>query len=209
VAGLIAFLVLIFVALKYYGAQQRVKKQTQLSWISGVNEKNVTRLSLEGKEAVAQLTLTGDAPHQQMVYRFTTHTGQVLSDSVPVENPGAVLLPNGFPLQNNDAFTLRYLPADPHVHRLDFAQPVRNTMEAYMARATVAEQQQHPQQTPEQSACVARMVLEMKGWTGLAFVINQGLSETQHPRYNQNAYLRLVRSPEMRNMIQHHCLIIK
>lgn len=209
VGGVIVFLAVVFWGLQQYAAQQRLKHRIGDGWSSQLNEKNVTRLSSEGRDTIVRLSSAGTGFPRRVAYRFTTADGRTFADTILMAGQDTLLLPNGFPLQNEDAFWVRYLPSDPRVHRLDFMHPVRATLEAYMARATVAEHTRHPEQTPEQSACVARMVMEMKGWPALAFVVNQGLSEDQHRRYNQNAYLRLMRSSEMQKIIQQQCWIAK
>jgi|GEM_PF-230212 len=205
IVGFLSFLGIVFIGLKAYGTQQRNKKMAVGSWMNGLNEKNMTRLSLEGKTTEAQLFLRSDSSGRYIQYRFSIKVGGPVSGSVPAKAQGPIILPNGFVLQDQDVFQLRYLPSDPQIHRIDFFQPARATMESYVARATLIEYQQHPEQTPEQCACLAKLMLEEKGWVALAHVLGQLLTKEESPRHNRETYLRLVREPQFNKALKEQC----
>jgi len=116
-----------------------------------------------------------------------------------------VLLPNGFPLRDHDAFELRYLPSDPQVHRLDFYHPTRATIASYLQVAAAAEIRYHPDQSPQRGQCLALLTAERLGWSKLADVIFQNQTPAQNERHNRDSYLRLIREPDFAKSLQQEC----
>lgn len=209
VVGFLALLGLLFVVLKQYGIQQEHKKMAIGAWLNGVDAKNATRLSLEGETTEAQLFLTKDTSGTQAArYRFITKQGATIYGNMPGKTKGPMVLPNGFILKDEDAFQVRYLPDNPYIYRIDFFQPAHATMEEYMASATLTEHQNHPNQTPEQCACLARLVLEEKGWPLLADVLGQQQTPQENPRHNRDTYLRLIRETEFNKALREKCWLI-
>ncbi len=204
VGGFVLALALVFAGLTWYGRQQRQKEMTKTSLFSKVSEENAYRLGAEGQTTAARLYVVFEGLQRKVFYGFTTAEGAQVSGKFAVADTGTVLLPNGFPLRDQDAFALRYLPADPQVHRLDFYQPTRSTIVSYVQLAAEAEQRTHPDQSPQHCQCVATLAGE-QGWEKLADLIFQQQSANQNERHNRDTYLRLVRDPAFAKTLQYKC----
>ena len=204
-AGFLGLLLLVFVGLQWYGSEQRKKKMSLNSLFSKLTEENARRLGQEGKTTEAQLLLVQEPQMRKVYYGFVTAEGIRVSGNFQVADTGQVVLPNGLPLADRDAFSARYLPADPQIHRLDFLQPTPNTILEYLRRAADAERRAHPDQSAERSQCVVQTAFGREGWQCLAHFIFQEKTKEQNMRYNRDSYLRLLRDPTLATWIQQDC----
>jgi hypothetical protein len=209
VVGVVAVIALAFFGLNTYGRQQRLKLMSKAAWMNGVTRQNIKQLSQEGKNIEVALRSAGAVPNRRLDYHFVTPEGQSVSGSMPIDKDSLYILPNGFPYEEGDIFEIRYLPSNAQVHRLDFFQPARATIEAYIRRATRTEGQWHPEQTPEQVACIVSSVIDARNWTVLADFICQQMPPEVNMQHHRDTYLRLIRSPEINRAIQEKCLIHK
>ena len=204
IGGFVLALAVVFAGLTWYGRQQRQKELTSTSLFNQASAENIRRLGMEGRTTTAQLYVIFEGLQRKVFYGFTTADSIQISGKFTVADTGAILLPNGFPLQDRDAFELRYLPADPQVHRLDFNQPGRSTIIKYLQLAAEAELRAHPGQSPQHCQCVA-MLTGQQGWGKLADLIFQHQSAAQNERHNQDTYLRLIRDPAFAKAVQQEC----
>ena len=202
--GFLLLLGVVFVGLTWYGRQQREKELSKTSFFSQVSEENARLLGAQGKTTNAQLFLVYEGLQRKVFYSFTMAGSAQVTGKFSVADTGAVLLPNGFPLHDRDAFQLRYLPSNPQVHRLDFYQPARSTIITYLQLAAAAEARAHPDQSPQHTQCVA-MLTGQQGWEKLAELIFQQQSAAQNARHNQDTYLRLMRDPAFAKTLQEEC----
>ena len=205
VGGFLIVLAFLFAGLTWYGRQQRQKEMTRTSLFSKLSEENARRLGMEGRTTTAELYVVFEGRQRKVIYGFTTADSTRISGKFAVADTGVILLHNGFPLRDRDAFELRYLPVDPEVHRLDFYHPTRPTMTAYLELATATEARSHPDQSPEHCQCLAMLAAERQGWDKLADLIFQNKTPRQNERHNRNTYLRLVRDPEFARLVQQEC----
>lgn len=205
IGGFVLVLALLFAGLSWFGRQQREKEMTRTSLFSKLSEENAQRLGAEGRTTTAQLYVVFEGRQRKVFYGFITADSAQISGKFTVADTGTIVLPNGFPLQDRHAFELRYLPADPQVHRLDFYQPTRPTMTAYLLLATAAEVRSHPDQSPQYCQCLAMLAAERQGWDKLADLIFQEQTPVQNERHNRDTYLRLIRDPEFARLVQQEC----
>ncbi len=205
IGGFVLVLALLFAGLTWFGRQQREKEMTRTSLFSKLSAENAQQLGAEGRTTTAQLYVVFEGRQRKVFYGFTTTDSAQISGKFAVADTGTILLPNGFPLQDRHTFELRYLPGDPQVHRLDFYQPTRSTMTAYLQLATAAEMRSHPDQSPQHCQCLAMLAAEHQGWAKLADLIFQDQTPVQNERHNQNTYLRLIRDPEFARLVQQEC----
>ncbi len=204
IGGFLLVLGIVFVGLTWFGRQQREKEMSKTSLFSQVSEENARLLAMQGKTTNAQLYLVYEGLERKVFYGFTTADSTQVSGKFSAPDTGIVLLPNGFPLRDRDAFQLRYLPANPQIHRLDFYQPARSTIITYLQMAAEAEARAHPGQSPQHTQCVA-MLTGQQGWEKLADLIFQQQSAAQNERHNQDTYLRLIRDPAFSKTLQEEC----
>ncbi|MCW5924581.1 MAG: hypothetical protein KIS77_19845 [Saprospiraceae bacterium] len=208
-----ALFLLGFVALvgaTVYGFRQldrwnKAERRSQTSLFSSLTEENVQRLASEGKTDTAQLFIVREAMQRKVFYGFTTNNSIRISGAFPVADTGQILLPNGFPLTDRDAFLVTYLPSDPRIHRLDFYQPTRATISTYLRMAGDAERNAHPDISDKRSICLALSAAELKGWPSLAHFIFQTKSSAENERHNRDSYLRLVRDIEYARAVKEEC----
>ena len=205
VAGFLLLLALVFAGLSWYGRQQRQKEMTSTSLFSQASEENAQRLSVEGKTTTAHLYVVFEGLQRKVFYGFTTADSARISGKFAVPDTGAIVLPNGFPLHDQDVFELRYLPADPQIHRLDFYRPGRPTMTTYLQLAAAVESSSHPDQSLKHCQCMAMLAAEHLGWDKLADLIFQNQTSAQNERHNRDSYLRLMRDPEFAKLVQQEC----
>lgn len=205
VGGLILVLTLAFLGIRWYGQKQREKSIASGSMVTDFSEKTMQRLAREGKTTDAILYLMEESLQRKVFYGFKTADSTAVSGKFQAPPEGIVLLPNGFPLRDGDSFHAVYLPATPQVHRLDFFQPTRKTVEAYLDRAIEAEQKNHPEATPARCACLAQLTLDQKGWFGLADILLQQQSPEENPRHNRDTYQRLIRDVAFEKAFRERC----
>ena len=203
--GVLLFVGLLFVGFNWYGRSHRSTTSASQSLTSGLTPDNERRLLLEGKSAIAQLLLVEEPAGRKVYYGFSAASGKQISGLFTVPDSGPVLLPNGFPLADRDAFSVRYVPDDPRVHRIDFTLPTDQTLAGYLQQALEAEHRAHPAQSEAHSRCVAQLTLAHKGWAQLADLIFQSTSPEENPGHNRETYLRLVREPAFAQTLEQEC----
>lgn len=205
VAGLVLVVSSLVLGLRWWGQHHRDANWRASGLGSGLTPATELRLAEEGKTAVAELLIVKDTAQRRVFYGFTAENGQRISGRFAVPDTGAILLPNGFPLSDGHTFTVRYLPASPWVHLLDFERPTPHTLEQYLQAAYQAEWQAHPQLSKGHSLCLAQLTLQEKGWRRLADVIFQSAAPAANARNNRDSYLRLIREPQFASLVDQSC----
>lgn len=203
--GLLLLIASVVGGLRWYARYQREKHLADTGIAHFMSPANQNRLNAEGKPAVAQLFILDNTAPRKVFFRFKTADSVLVSGKLSVPDSGQIILPNGFPLSDRDAFQATYLPADPRVNRVDFYQPTPQTLETYLRLATKAEREAHPDASAAHSLCLARLALTQKGWKSLADVIFQTQTPQQNPQHNQDAYLRLVREQDFGRLLRENC----
>ncbi len=163
------------------------------------------KLATSGKPAVAQLFFQAQGKQKKVLYTFVTAdsiraTGQF---KIPDETP--FILPTGFPLAENDAFKVTYLPTDPRIHRLEFDAPARSTITRYLQLAKDMEQQSHPSESAEYVACLVLTAAEKRNWPVLGEFIFQQKKPGENIRYNGDTYLKMMRDPTLAELVKKEC----
>lgn len=201
----VAVMVAAFLGFRWFDHWQQNKRLSQNSLFSNLSGEYVRRLSLEGKTGTARLFVVSEAMERKVFYGFTTADSAQISGTFKVPDSGQILLPNGFPLTDRDEFLVTYLPTNPQVHRLDFYQPTRSTIETYVKIASDAEQLAHPEISAKRSVCLALSAAELKGWMSLADFIFQTKTAEENNRHNRDSYLRLVRDADFAKTVGEEC----
>ena len=201
----VAVMVAAFLGFRWFDHWQQSKRISQNSLFSNLSSEYVRRLSLEGKTGTARLFVVSEAMERKVFYGFTTADSAQISGTFKVPDTGQILLPNGFPLTDRDEFLVTYLPTDPRVHRLDFYQPTRSTIETYVRIASDAEHRAHPDISTKRSVCHALSAAELKGWMSLADFIFQTKTVEENDRHNRDSYLRLVRDADFEKTVGEEC----
>lgn len=205
IAGFVAVVTAVVLGFRWFDRWHDRRMLTQNSLFSSLSEENVRRLSIEGKKDTAQLFIVREALQRKVLYGFVTTENAQISGSFQVADTGQILLPNGFPLTDRDAFLVTYLPSDPKVHRLDFYQPTRSTIATYVRMASDMERRNHPDISEKRSICYALSAAELKGWQSLADFIFQTKSPEENDRHNRDSYLRLVRDVDYSRTVKEVC----
>jgi hypothetical protein len=205
VAGLVFLVSCLFLGLRWWSNQQKEDQMGGTSLTSGLNPESAQRLALEGKTAEAHLIIVDEDMQRKVFYGFSTATDDQISGYFYVPDTGQIILPNGFPLRDRDAFAVRYLPAAPRVHQVEFEKPSAQTLASYLNLAQKAELSAHPDATAGHSLCVAKNTLAHKGWRQLADLIFQSTPVSKNPKNNRESYLRLVREPEFAALLARNC----
>jgi len=193
----------VFVLLRW-DARQKQERWAN-AFVFPLSTKDEHRLTTEGRTSVARLFLAYENGQRLVYYDFLTQENRQIMGRFWVPDSGLVVLPNGFPVHDHDAFTVQYLPEAPRTHRLLFEEPTPETIASYLERATRAQQEANPDNSAARNRCIALLALQEKGWPALADLIFQTASASQNPRHNHNSYLRLVREPMMAQKIQQNC----
>lgn len=205
IGGLVLMLTGIFVAVKFFGHTATADRLSESSIFSEPTEATERLLRTEGKTTQTKLLIVRDAQHRKVFYGFQTPEGVQVSGKFSVTDTGPIYLPNGFPLSDRDAFELRYLPTNPQVHRINFAQPDPETIASYFKLAVEADHRAHPDQTVNASTCWAQLTVQAKGWQSLGELISQSLSPEQNQKFNRDSYGRLVRDDAFATLIRNNC----
>ncbi|MBV6442314.1 MAG: hypothetical protein DYG98_19025 [Haliscomenobacteraceae bacterium CHB4] len=205
IAGFVAVIIAGVLGFQWLDRWNKTERLTKSSLFSNLSEENVRRLSLEGKTDTAHLFTVREAMQRKVFYGFTTAGSLQISGAFTVPDTGQILLPNGFPLTDRDAFLVTYLPSDPQIHRLDFNQPTHSTIETYVRMASAAERRAHPDISDKRSICHALSAAELKGWQSLADFIFQTKSVEENDRHNRDSYLRLVRDVDYARVVEEEC----
>lgn len=205
VGGFVGLLLLLFVGLRWYGHEQRKKQMSLTSLFSNLTEESALRLGQEGKNAETQMIIVQETQQRKVYYAFVTADSTRVSGNFAVADTGQVLLPNGFPLKDRDAFAVRYLSTAPKVYRVDFNQPIPATILEYLSRAIAAEQIAHPDQLFEHNRCLVQTAFSLNGWQSLGHFISQHQTPKQNARFNRDSYLRFIRDPTFSRAVQKEC----
>ncbi|MDX1912158.1 MAG: hypothetical protein SFV22_11755 [Saprospiraceae bacterium] len=206
--GLLVLLTAIFFSLRWFGQEQEAKRMASTSVVGKYSKENMKRLAADGKRTVARLHLAqgGDKPGKQHItYTLLGVDSLMEQGDFYLAQTAPLLLPNGFPCSEGDEFEAIYLPADPGVHRIDFFQPVRSTINRYMVLAIDAEKMAHPAVTRERCVCRVLTTAEKSGWSALANFIFQETPPEKNKRHNQDTYLRLVNDPDLSKALAEEC----
>ena len=205
VSGLILTITAAFLGLRWWGQRQMQERLAGTSLSGDLSAENQLLLNAAGQASVAQLFVLEEGLQRSVFYGFATAENDQISGRFRAPDTGLIILPNGFPLNDRDAFAVRYLPADPQVHQVDFFQPTAATLAGYLEAARRAEAGAHPEATPGHSLCLAERTLEQKGWERLADLIFQATPPFQNPKNNRDTYLRLVREPGFAQLVAKTC----
>jgi Fas apoptotic inhibitory molecule (FAIM1) len=162
-------------------------------------------LAAAGLTASARFFIVREGDQRRIWYTFDLADGRQFSGKTAAPDTGQVWLPTGFPLADRDVFHVRYLPATPAVHRIEFSQPDPATTERYAVLAAAAEQQAHPQWPADKIRCRIRLIAAEKGWPALATVLGQARPPERDERHNRDAYGRLVREPGLAAALEAKC----
>lgn len=203
--GLVAVIAAGYFGARWYSRQQDAKRRASLGIASGINGETAGKLTAEGREALASVFIVEEGPRREIFYTFATADSLKITAKMTVTDTGLILLPNGFPLHDRDAFSVRYLPSNPQVNQLDFSRPADATIIGYLRQAAEAEVRAHPEATSGHSICMAQLTLKEKGWRSLAELIFQNSAPEDNARHNRDTYLRLVREPEFAEKIKAVC----
>jgi hypothetical protein len=163
------------------------------------------KLATQGQSAVAHLFFQQEGKQRKVYYGFVTADSMRTTGQFNVPPEGAYLLPTGFPLADNDAFRVTYLPGNPKIHRVEFDAPARSTVSRYLQLAQTMEQQNHPQDTPEHIACLVLTAAEKNNWPVLAHFIFQGKTPEEDQQHNHDTYLKMLREPDMEALVKKEC----
>jgi len=205
IGAFVTVMVAAFLGFRWFDRWQHNQRLSQNSLFSNLSSEYVRRLSLEGKTDTARLFVVQEALGRKVFYGFITADNAQISGTFKVPDSGPILLPNGFPLSDRDEFLVTYLPTEPQVHRLDFYQPTRSTIETYVKIASDAEQLAHPEISAKRSVCLALSAAELKGWMSLADFIFQSKTAEENNRHNRESYLRLVRDADFAKTVGAEC----
>jgi hypothetical protein len=208
VVGVLAILVAI-VSTAVFFLMRWDAHQKQKRWADAftfpLSAREERRLSAEGQLSIARLFVAYENQQRVVYYNFPTEESRLMVGRFWTPDTGLILLPNGFPMSDYDAFSVQYLPDDPRIHRVLFEKPAPETVNRYLEQATRAQQAAHPDRSPGQNRCIAQVVLEEKGWPALANFIFQTTAAAQNPRHNRDSYLRLVREPALAQRVEREC----
>lgn len=209
VLGSVAGLVLVIAGVTYglhrFDKWQEGQRFTENSLLSPDALTSQGKLASQGQYAVAQMFFQQEGRKRKVYYGFVTADSMRATGQFEVPADGPFLLPTGFPLADQDAFRVTYLPGNPRVHSVEFNAPARPTVTRYLQLAQTIEQQNHPQDSPEHSACIVLTVAEKGNWPALAHFIFQGKTPEENPRYNHDTYLKMLREPTMEALLKKEC----
>lgn len=208
VAGVLAVLVAIVSAAVFF-LMRWDARQKQQRWADAftfaLSAQDERRLQEGGRTSIARLFVAYENQQRVVYYNFPTRENRLMMGRFWVPDTGLILLPNGFPISDHDAFAVQYLPEDPRIHRVLFEQPEPETISAYLDQATRAQQAAHPENRPARNRCIAQVALAEKGWPALANFIFQTATAEQNPQHNRDSYLRLVREPALAQRLEREC----
>lgn len=203
ISSIVALTLFALFVFRRYDKQQEQRGSASIG--SNLSDLNIQRLAAEGLSATATLLIVREAQSRKVYYGFRTTDSTQISGSFPVSDTGQILLPNGFPLTDRDAYSITYLPSDPQAHRLNFYQPSPATLDAYQQRAAAAEARNHPNQSVAFNACVVAMAMRQKGWVSMGHFINQQVSPDQNVRFNHDTYGRFKRDAAFEKELKASC----
>ncbi len=204
VVGLVVVLGLAVFGLQQYGRSQK-NRAYERSISSKLTPLLEQQLNTAGSTSNARLYVVEESLQRKVVYGFSTADGAQVAGKFVVPDTGAIMLPNNFPLTDQDEFEATYLPDDPQVHRINFTRPTAPTVANYLKLAAQAEQSNHPGETDQHCFCVTRVALERQGWPVLAHFIHQNDLPATSREYNRDSYLRLVRDVEFAKAVKGAC----
>ena len=161
-------------------------------------------LAQKGVETVGKVTIQPGQEIPEISYHFVAQN-QGYSSKPTLKSEPLVLLRNGMPLESGDEFTVRYIPSNPSVNKIDFNRPTEKQILAYQNRALQRYLDTNPQESPQIAKCKVAIAYELEGIGGLADFYFQNTPEDDNPDHNENSYLRLVRSLPFQKKVEQEC----
>lgn len=204
-AGLLLVVVGVAYGLHRFDKWQEDYRFMENSLLSAEAFTSQGKLATQGKPAIAQLFFHTEGKQKKVFYTFTTADSVRTTGQFKVSGEVPFLLPTGFPLADNDAFRVTYLPTNPRAHRVEFDAPTRATVTRYVHLAQSMEQQYHPEDSPARVACLILTAAEKRDWPVLAEFIFQGKEAKENARFNHDTYLKMIRDPEMADLVKRDC----
>ncbi len=189
----------------FWYAMQQKRQRAAFFLTPALNQEQQQQLAVGGLTTTARFFIVREGDRRRVWYAFDMVDGRQFSGKIAAPDTAQILLPNGFPLADRDVFSVRYSPASPDVHRIEFAQPDPATTERYAQLAAAAEQQAHPDWPSEKIRCRIRLIAAEKGWPALATVLGQNRPPEQDERHNRDAYGRLIREPNLAKSLADRC----
>jgi hypothetical protein len=205
ITGLVVLIAGLVIGLQYWDKHLRRGYLVQHGMATRLTPETERLLNTQGRTAVARLVIVSESTQRKVFYSFRTHDSTQVTGRFTVPSSGDVLLPNGFPLTDNDEFVTTYQPSDPQVHRLNFYQPTGATIGSYVRRAIEAESRANPLHSTERSLCFASAAVKVKGWQSLGDIIYQTATEKENPRHNRDSYRRLLRDSRVEQAVKQEC----
>jgi hypothetical protein len=205
IGGLVVALALIFATVFYYRQKETTQRLSAYSMFSQPAAKAERQLNEQGKTTETELLIVKEGKRRVIFYGFAASDSLRITGHFSVSSDDEIILPNGFPLTDRDAFTVLFLPSDPQVHLVDFSRPSKSTLQNYATLAVAAEQKAHPEKSDHACNCLAAMVLQENGWRALGNMIFQDRAPEDSPVYNKNSYARMLRDEKFAPKLKERC----
>lgn len=181
------------------------KQRAKASFFTPLSSDYEKLLSEKGKLTVAKIAVQESTNHKIISYTFVADKEQPFTKTFQMPDSAVIILPNGFPLSNNDEFNATYLPNSPEVHRIDFSNPTEKQIGLYTAQAAVIDNRYNPKNSMKKSLCMAQQVVAKAGWEKLADLIFQYKNPAENSDHNSDTYSRLMHEPSVKMAMDENC----
>jgi hypothetical protein len=113
--------------------------------------------------------------------------------------------PYPLPLQNGDEFQILYDASNPNIHRIVWDQPTEKVVERLASFLRPLLKEWHPEKTTREINCQLEVAYELEGLDGFSDLYQQNEPDSSENDFNQNSYLRLIRSESYQNLYAEKC----
>ncbi len=106
--------------------------------------------------------------------------------------------PLGFPLVDGDEFQILYHPAYHSIYHIQWEELPEGQLQKYVQRTMDLHLEEHPEIAARQARCQVNAAYDMEGLPGVATLYHQRVPPNSRAEFDENRYLRLVRSDAFR-----------
>ncbi|RMG88070.1 MAG: hypothetical protein D6714_01245 [Bacteroidetes bacterium] len=162
------------------------------------------RLDTRGVETIATCFKDPERPNQPAFYVFTvnnvSYSGH-FNFSNTFDQTATPLLP----ILPGDEFVVKYLPANPEIHRINFRKITENQAARYKKRVLERLARNNPDMELYHLVCLVETALETQGLSALPDFYYSDLSPTSNPLHNRTTYQQLVGDSAFQKKVRQNC----
>ncbi|MEM1218371.1 MAG: hypothetical protein AAGH79_05645 [Bacteroidota bacterium] len=190
-----AFALFVTLGVWFFIRLDQSQQQAQLS----------VNLQGNGERTVGFVQLAIEPGDTILEYEYVAEGRLLRYELEPGQYPASLILKSGWPLQNQDEFTVVYKPDRPQIHQLLWGEPTEKQIQRYVEQAKAKHRAANPDKHPAMARCEVDVVFSRFGLEGLLHILYQEKPSSLSSIYNRMSYERLMRNPAIKQEVEKNC----